>query len=194
MLQLQKGISLFIVTDDVGHQEIGMGLLRFLSDDFNYLTLNFNPDITFGSPSYSKSINVTETNYKEAIKDNSFRLDGLFIYLKRKLVDVSGFWQYLKSLELQIFVVIDYKFMDNYFRDNRVIARQIFQLNPNLNRRVLIPSGTNLQVISSVSISKDSKYIFTDLATDEKFTLYDFETSYIRDKKLGILLDKNNDI
>lgn len=203
MLQVQRGINLFISSDgDLSHriagaQEIGMGLLKFLSNDFNYLTLNFT-SMTFGSPSHSKVCSVTETNYKKIIQDNSFRLDGLFIYIKNIIVDVDGFWDYLKSLEfLQIFVFLDESYMKNFFRDEKVIARQIFKLTPNKNRKtnIFVPSGTSLNVISSVYLaSKDPMYILTDILTGEHFTLKDFEVSYIRDKKLGILLDKNRDM
>ena len=186
MFNLIKGITLFLNKGDRQTQEIG-NLIKFFNQEYNFICLSMGGIDKFGISPLIKSININENNLIEKIKENYFRLDGVAIYIPHKLKNYKKIWDQLKEFEnLYIFIICPEIYRLDVIPHNMVVFRQIYTLkdNPEWFEKLISYSSGNQKV---------DKYIFINTQTEEEFTLESNKISYIRDKKINIFLDNNED-
>lgn len=192
MFNLIKGLSLFLTKSDGQVQEVGK-LFKFLNEDYNFLYLSFDTNLSHMKYIISgRYLTVNDGNLISTIKDNSFRLDGVVIHIPNKL-DYNKIWEGLKLFEhLFIIVICPYNSIMDVIPYDKVVFRQIHTLkdNPKWFEKINLTGPP----FYSQKNPKEDRYIFVDSLTDEEFTISSYESSYIRDKKLGILLRKSDNI
>ena len=185
MIDLSKGLSLFISNDN--QIELCLSnLINFLSEEYTVLTFSFGKD-KFG-------LSPTEDNFQEQVKKNLFRVEMLVVRLNCKLKNYTDFFNFLTSLNIRVFIVTPRSksdiLLDNagsYIRNFYEVKDNPDYLTSNLKR------FSNPSPIASIDLgSLDDKYLIKNINTDEEFTVSQYKKSYIRDKKIDIFLDDND--
>ena len=191
MFNLIKGITLFLTKGDGQVGEIGE-LVKFFNEEYNFISLNFGVD-KFGISPLVKSINATETNFIDKIKENSFRLDGIVINIPYKIKFYNKIWKQLKEFEnLYIFIICPSIYRLDVIPYDMVVFRQIYELkdNPVWFEKLNLKGPP---FYDQKNPSSD-RYIFVNSLTEDEFTLESNKSAYIRDKKIDIFLDDSKDI
>lgn len=192
MIDLSKNISLFISESDFTSNVLS-GLISFLSEEYNLLCVSFrNPVKTttlgsnrFGKSSMFKNITVNPDDYQEQISENLFRVDVIIISLSYNLSNYKEFFHYLNQLNLTVFILVHdkksvelLKNCDTYFRNFYYVSEsKEYWKNLNIHNR---PSLLD-------------RYTFKNISTNEEFTISQYKASYIRDKKIDIFLDNDDE-
>jgi hypothetical protein len=191
MFNLTKGITLFFNKGDGQVQEIG-SLIDFLNQEYNFIFINTGVD-KFGLSSLVKSIHSKPEELSDTIKNNQFRLNGVCIYIPQKLKDYNSIWNQLKEFEnLHIIVICPDIHRLSVIPIDRVVFRQIYELkdNPKWFDQLNFKHPLNWATRLDQSIDR---YIFVNSLTEDEFTLHSFKLSYIRDKKIDIFLDNDEE-
>jgi hypothetical protein len=189
MINIQKGITLFLTKEESQKSEVS-GLVKFLSDEYNFISINVSTTIPAGTNKFGIS---TQPEYiSKAIKANSFRLDGVCLNIPPKLKYYKMIWNQLKEYEnLIIFVICPSESRLDAIPHDTVVFRDIFEIINN--------PDWNLTTFGSFLANKDEdldtpRFLFRNILTEEDFSLDNFKQTYIRDKKLDIFLDDSEDI
>ena len=167
-------------------------LVKLYNEEFNFIFLNLGVD-KYGISPLIKSIKSTEDNLVDTIKNNSFRLDGVVVYIPYKSNDFSKIWENLKQFDnLYIFVICQIGYKLDVIPYDNVVFRQIYTLkdNPKWFNQI----NFNGPPFYPQQIPDVDRYIFLNILNEEEFTLESNKLSYIRDKKIDIFLDNSKDI
>jgi hypothetical protein len=190
MIDLSKGLSLFISNDNQNEWTLS-SLINFLSDEYTFLSVSFGRE-KFGLSSIMKKIDVNSTNYQEKIKENLFRVEILVVYIPYGLKGYGDFLSFLRNLNLVVFIITPYsKSVDVLDNCNSYITN-FYEVKSNPDYLT-----SNLKRFSNPIASVDfgsmsDKYLIKNINTDEEFTVSQYRKSYIRDKKIDIFLDDND--
>jgi hypothetical protein len=190
MFNLIKGTTLFFSKGDGQIFEIAE-IIKFLSDEYNFIYINTGVD-KFGISPLVKSVKSNPEKISDNIKDNLFRLDGVCIYIPQKLKDYKLIWNQLKEFEnLYIIVICPELYRLDVIPTDMVVFRQIYEVkdNPEWFKKMSFGGPP----FNSQKIPDVDRYIFINSLTEDEFTLKSFKLSYIRDKKIDIFLDNNED-
>jgi len=184
MIDLSKGLSLFISNDN--QIELCLSsLTNFLSEEYTVLTFSFGKD-KFG-------LSPTEDNFKEQVKKNLFRVEMLVVHLNYKLKNYTDFFNFLTSLNLIVFIVTPRSKSDILLDNSGSYIRNFYEVKDNPD--YLTSSLKRFSNLTITNIDLDSlpdKYLIKNINTDEEFTVSQYKKSYIRDKKIDIFLDDND--
>lgn len=190
MIDLSKELSLFISNDNQNEWTLS-GLISFLSDEYTFLSVSFGRD-KFGLSSIMKKIDVDATNYQEKIKENIFRVEILVVHIPYQLKGYGDFLSFLRNLNLIVFIITPHsKSLDILDNCNSYITN-FYEIkdNPDYLTANLRRFSNPVANIDMGSLS--DKYLIRNINTDEEFTISQYKKSYIRDKKIDIFLDNND--
>jgi len=190
MIDLSKGLSLFISNDNQNEWTLS-SLINFLSDEYTFLSVSFGRE-KFGLSSIMKKIDVNSTNYQEKIKENLFRVEILVVYIPYGLKGYGDFLSFLRNLNLVVFIITpNSKSVDVLDNCNSYITNFYeVKSNPDYLTSNLKRFSNPIASVDFGSIS--DKYLIKNINTDEEFTVSQYKKSYIRDKKIDIFLDDND--
>lgn len=195
MFELSKGRNLIINRNfSSDHIRSIDSIFGFLQDEYSYIFLNFG-EIDFKMTSFTRSIIVNEQNYIKTIDENSFRLDGMVLYLPSNLKDYKSFFKEIINTDKTIFLIVEEKILNEVLSKNDRIFNRIFKIDINPEWMASISRMSN-SLSQGGSTKWESagidRFMYTDVSTGDSFTLESYKTSYIRDKKIDIFLDNNS--
>jgi hypothetical protein len=190
MIDLSKGLSLFISNDNQNEWTLS-SLINFLSDEYTLLSVSFGRD-KFGISSIMKKIDVNSTNYQDKIKENLFRVEILVVYIPYGLKGYGDFLSFLRNLNLVVFIITpNSKSVDVLDNCNSYITNFYeVKSNPDYLKSNFKRFSNPITSVEWGSMS--DKYLIKNINTDEEFTVSQYRKSYIRDKKIDIFLDDND--
>lgn len=189
MIDLNKGLSLFMTNDSQLNYTFD-SLISFLSNDYNILSVGFGDD-KFGIPSLCTNIKVNESNYSELITENLFRVDMVVVYIPYNLNNgYSKLLDYLSKLNLVVFIISSIDNSIKILLNGESYIRNFYEIKKtkDVNNR-----NIGLGTISNFEELMIDRNIFVNISNDEEFTISQYKISYIRDKKIDILLDDDLD-
>lgn len=180
-MNIQKGITLFLRKK---HFLPGK-FLSFLSNEFNILVLNIKLDnlilLKYDNIYKYKTIDIDEYQIDKAISENLFRLDILYLNVLTPINWNSLYELLLSKYEnLIVFICCEDRFKLDVIPSDKVIFRQIFEIDNTFKE-------------NSNSINKYVS-VFTNILTNDTFTIDNFISSYIRDKKIDTFLNGSSEI
>jgi hypothetical protein len=190
MIDLSKGLSLFISNDNQNEWTLS-SLINFLSDEYTFLSVSFGRE-KFGLSSIMKKIDVNSTNYQEKIKENLFRVEILVVYIPYGLKGYGDFLSFLRNLNLVVFIITpNSKSVDVLDNCNSYITN-FYEVKSNPDYLTSNLKRFSNPIASVEWGSMSDKYLIKNINTDEEFTVSQYKKSYIRDKKIDIFLDDND--
>lgn len=188
MIDLSKGISLFISNDNQSSNTLN-NLISFLSEEYTILCTSFGKD-KFDQSAITKSIHINLHNYQEKIYENLFRVEILVVHLSYHLPNYPEFFSFLQSLNKITFIITPKIKLEKILDNSNSHIRNFYEVkdNPEYWNSGLKRFSNPQQIIDI-----PDKYLINNINTEEEFTISQYKKSYIRDKKIDILLNNNDE-
>ncbi len=160
-------------------------LFNFLSVEYIILNIILTEDQDSqyrpSKSTFMCDVVVNYSNYEDLILKNLFRVNMLVIYTKYKID--NKIYKFLKDLNIIIFIVTPQHTHSTMISDSSIIYE--FVENPEyinfFNRQTIIQDFTDYP----------EKYLFKNSNSGDIFSLDQYKTSYIRDKKIDNLFDES---
>lgn len=184
MIDLKKGLSLFMTYDSQLNYTF-YSLLSFLSNDYTILSIGFGDD-KFGIPSLCTNIKVNESNYLELVNKNLFRVEIIAVHIPHNLKDYPKLLEFLTKLNLIVFIIST---LDNSIKillDGESYIRNFYEIK---KEKEVNNGSIGLGTLPNFEDLLIDRNIFVNITNDDEFTISQYKTSYIRDKKIDIFLD-----
>lgn len=188
MIDLSKGLSLFISNDNQSSNTLN-SLISFLSDEYTILCTSFGQD-KFGQSAIAKSIHINLNNYQEKINENLFRVDILVVHLSYHLPNYQEFFIYLQNLNKITFIITPKIKLEKILDNCGSYIRNFYEVKDNPE---YWNSGLKRFSKPQELLEMPDKYLIKNINTDEEFTISQYKKSYIRDKKIDIFLNNNDE-
>jgi hypothetical protein len=192
LMKIEKGITLFLNKMRTSNILMDINsLINFLGEEYNFLHLSVVSRVYgLNSQDYTQ---IRSDEILKTVSENQFRLEGLVVHIKDRPSSFDSIWdQILKFENLIVIVICDDRWRLEAIPKSRVVFRQIIEIKENPEYKIR-PSAWNAQSILS-NLDRHDRCIFSDVLTEEEFTVSGFKKSYVRDKKIDNLLDNSENM
>lgn len=189
-MKVEKGITLFLNKMKISESVSDIhSLMKFLEEEYNFLYLSV--DVLTVRSKDSRHYQVRLDEISKTVSENRFRLEALVVHIKDRPSSFDSIWDQILEFEnLIVIVICDDRWRLEAIPETRVVFRQIIEIRENPDY-IIPPSRWNTQNILSDSGIQHERCIFSDILTEEEFTVSSFKKSYVRDKKIDNLLDNS---